>query len=110
MFHCHVSSETYVTPSHDFRLYFRVGELYLRITCLAAGGYDARMRVLVRFVSLLLQVDFDDVETYEQFVVQTFKEVEHQASEYVPPRTRALRTPPTHLPCIVLSLIRDISC
>ena len=92
-------------------------ELYLCITCPAAGGYDARMRVLVRFVSLLLQVDFEDVETYEQFVVQTFKEVEHQASEYVPPRTRtrtrALRTPPTLHTCmshIVLSLIRDSAC
>ena len=110
MFHCHMYLQTHMLASHDIRVYLRVGELYLRITCPAAGGYDARMRVLVRFVSLLLQVDFDDVETYEQFVVQTFKEVEHQASEYVPPRTRALRTPPTHLPCIVLSLIRDISC
>lgn len=49
--------------------------------CGLLGCYDARMRTLAKFVSLMLQVDWEEVEEYENLVVKVFKEEEHVATE-----------------------------
>ena len=48
-----------------------------------AGGYDSRMRTLIKFVTLLLGLDFEKIEEYERFVVHTFEDEEHEVTESV---------------------------
>ena len=41
------------------------------------------MRTLIKFVTLLLGLDFEKIEEYERFVVHTFEEEEHEVTELV---------------------------
>ena len=47
------------------------------------GCYDARVRVLVKYMSLLLRVDWDQMDAFEDLVIDSLQEEEHHITESV---------------------------
>ena len=45
------------------------------------GNYDARMRTLVKYITWLLHISWDDVEMFEEALVESLKEEEHILTE-----------------------------
>lgn len=47
-----------------------------------AGCYDARVRVLIKFISRRLAVRWDTLDEVEEVVVKSFTEEQHEPTEY----------------------------
>jgi len=60
--------------------------LYLLFTfccCVVTGCYDARMRVLVKYLNLYLGISFNKFEETEDEIVKSFTDDCHTPTEYV---------------------------
>jgi len=63
----------------DFRT-VGVAVLFFR-WCAAIGSYDARVRVLAKYLNLYLGVSFDKFEEIEDIIVKNFADENHEPTE-----------------------------